>query len=63
MYKVAIIGNQSTATLENSINEFIKDKKVIDIKFNTFTLFSGKYNDFRHNVYDRVMVIYEEEEN
>ena len=63
MYKVAIIWKQSTATLENSINEFIKDKKVIDIKFNTFTLFSGKYNDLRHNVYDRVMVIYEEEEN
>lgn len=63
MYKVAIIRNQSPGNLENSINEFIKDKKVIDIKFNTFTLFSGKYNDFRHNIYDRVMVIYEEEEN
>ena len=44
--------------LQNTVNAFIKDKNVIDIKFNSFMINDGS----RISVNDRFVVIYEEEE-
>lgn len=58
--KVKIIANENTEILEQEINEFIKDKTIIDIKFNSYTLFSGSTPHLMHYVYDRVMILYKE---
>ncbi len=42
---------------ENSINEFIKDKKIIDIKYST--LFNGPKKSFDHVEYS-VLIMYED---
>lgn len=59
--KVKIMGDENPFYLEKMINNFIKDKKIIDIKYSPFTLFRGTNERMEHNVYDRVMIIYEEE--
>ena len=58
--KVKIIANENTKILEQEINEFIKDKTIIDIKFNSYTLFCGRTSCMTHNVYDRAMILYKE---
>lgn len=47
-------------SLENRINSFIKDKKVIDIKYQTNL--SGYANETAHDVADceRALIMYEE---
>ncbi len=58
--KVKFFGNEDIDVMERAINNFIKDKKVIDVKYNVYTLFSGTNRDMTHTVYDRAMVIYED---
>lgn len=51
---------------ENEINEFIKDKKVIDIKYNTQIIYNDFFETFEKNEFEienselkSVMIIYE----
>lgn len=53
MTKVKSIFSDSTDKFENEINDFIKDKKVIDIKYTT--------HDFVLGMYQFALVIYEED--
>lgn len=53
MIKVAIFSKITKShDLENNINDFINDKHVIDIKYQSFT--------FGNNIVEKAMVIYEE---
>lgn len=52
---------------ENEINEFIKDKKISDIKYNTSIVYSGLFETFEKNDFEiennelkSVMILYEE---
>ena len=62
--KVKLLADCSAKVLQTRINDFIKEKKVIDIKFNSVyvpmktengTLTHGAMND-------RVLIMYEEEQ-
>lgn len=51
---------------ENEINEFIKDKKVIDIKYNTQIIYNAFFETFEKNEFEienselkSVLIIYE----
>lgn len=51
---------------ENEINEFIKDKKVIDIKYNTQIIYNDFFETFEKNEFEienselkSVLIIYE----
>lgn len=51
---------------ENEINEFIKDKKVIDIKYNTQIIYNDFFESFEKNEFEienselkSVLIIYE----
>lgn len=50
--KVKVIGFNDMDIFEECINNFIKDKKVIDIKFNSVV--GGKY------INDRALILYED---
>ena len=62
--KVKILSNTNYMVLENDINEFIKDKCVIDIKYQSMFV----ETDFRGSVpvagtvVDRVLIMYEYKE-
>lgn len=63
MIKVAIIGGEDAVTLGIVINDFIKDKKVMDIKYQAILLpkeYRGNIPT-RTSVLDRALIIYEEE--
>ena len=52
---------------ENEINEFIKDKKIIDIKYNTQIIYNCFFETFEENDFEveghelkSVMILYEE---
>lgn len=50
---------------QESVNEFIADKKVIDIKYQVFTVNTGYTAGgipTRTNVFDSALIIYEENE-
>lgn len=65
MTKVKIFVDIDVTRLETQINEFIKDKKVIDIKYNTIT-FVNQYSErgipTSIILGDRALIIYEEDE-
>ena len=53
---------------ENEINEFIKDKKVIDIKYNTQIIYNCFFETFEENEFEieghelkSVVILYEED--
>lgn len=50
--KVKVISFNDMDILEEAINNFIKDKKVINVKFNS--IIAGKY------IYDRALILYED---
>lgn len=63
--KVKIFVGNNVKSMEDEINEFIKDKSVIDIKYQSMSLTT------RHNatgipskvvIYDRALVMYVDEE-
>lgn len=58
MVKTYLIGDCDGLNFQNSINDFIKDKKVIDIKYQAVVIeqSNGRW------VNDRALIIYEEEE-
>lgn len=57
--KICIFSDKDAANVQKWVNDFIKDKKVIDVKYQSVVI-----NDFPNGsaVVDRVLVIYEEEE-
>ena len=61
--KIKIFSASSNTIVEESVNEFIKDKEVIDIKY-TPSFIVNQYNDngipAGGAFIDRVMVMYEE---
>lgn len=64
MTKICMFAGDDALTLQNHVNNFIKDKKVIDIKYQSCVYSS----EFRSNgtpanihVNDRIIVIYEED--
>ena len=64
--KVNIIASNDGESLINAINEFIKDKIVIDIKYQAFPVITN-YNDLgvpsRVTCADRALIMYKEIEN
>lgn len=62
MTKVFMIGNEDPIAFQNSINDFIRNKKVIDIKYQAFLLpkeYTGGVMS-RSVVADRALIIYED---
>lgn len=63
--KVKIFVGNDIKRMEDEVNEFIKDKSVIDIKYQSMGL-TTKYNGngipINVVVYDRVLVMYADEE-
>ena len=62
MTKVFMIGNEDPIAFQNSINDFIRNKKIIDIKYQAFLLpkeYTGGVMS-RSVVVDRALIIYED---
>lgn len=66
--KVAVFRADGIKNFQDALNSFIKDKKVIDIKYST-VLATLEYTDAggyavpsRSTIYDSALVMYEEEE-
>lgn len=63
--KIKIISARNIDDFEHSVNEFAKDKHVVDIKYTSFPVVSqyGLNNvPKRVDLYDRVLIMYEEME-
>ena len=63
MTKIQVVGDLNSEKFQNLINNFIADKKVIDIKYQTFpitTEFRGSI-PYKQVIADRALIIYEEE--
>lgn len=56
--KVKIFVGINAKSVEDAVNEFIKDKSIIDIKYQSIGL-TTRYNV---TVYDRALVMYVDEE-
>ena len=64
MVKVKLISSNDHTNFEKWLNEFIKDKEVIDIKYSPFTISPEWHNNgtpARIDIIDRAMVIYKED--
>lgn len=63
--KVKIFSSDRIDPLETEIDDFVKDKKVIDIKFQSLAV-PTQYNNFGQissiGIFDRVLIMYEEGE-
>lgn len=63
MTKVKMFASNDGVRLEQAVNDFIKDKLVIDIKYQSFvvgTAYNGVGAPIRQVVLDRALVIYED---
>ena len=60
--KVCILSNDDPAAFQSSINAFIADKKVIDIKYKSMNLTLEFTNGVpsESTIVDRALIIYEE---
>lgn len=61
--KVKIIRFDNAETFQNEINNFVKEKKIVDIKYNT-TICPLKYNGYaivESTFFDSALILYEEE--
>ena len=60
--KVCILSNDDPAAFQSSINAFIADKKVIDIKYQSMNLTLNFTNGVHSEsiIVDRALIIYEE---
>ena len=60
--KVIIISNSDAINFEADVNAFIKDRKIIDIKYQTLAV-PVKYNNnmpSQINIIDRALIFYED---
>lgn len=65
MTKVRVVSSSDALQFQNSVNTFIQDKKVIDIKYQPILL-AKEYTSgvpTRTVMIDRALIIYEEETN
>ena len=65
MTKIKIFSSNDIRKLEQYVNEFVSDKKVMDVKYQSIlvpTKYSMNGFTISATIYDRAMVIYEEEE-
>lgn len=63
--KIKIISARNIDDFEHSVNEFVKDKHVADIKYTSFPVVSQYGSDKvpkRVDLYDRALIMYEEME-
>lgn len=62
MAKVALFSNTDAVALTRDVNNFIVDKKLIDIKHTAFSITEEFRNGlpYKNQIVDRVLVIYEE---
>lgn len=62
MIRVEIMAHADPQTLQDGINNFIKDKKVIDIKYQSLAVPAETINGVPscYNFIDRALIIYEE---
>lgn len=61
--KIKIISANNWMEFENAINEFIKDKNIIDIKYQSFVVptQTNEYGALKAlDINDRALIIYEE---
>lgn len=62
--KVKVIASDNTALFEKRINKFIEDKRVIDIRYQTFT-YSTRYDKngkpMESRLNERALILYEED--
>lgn len=58
--KIATIRSTNQSDFTEKINNFIKDKKVIDIKYDTTTAIQGIKNEINCIICDSAMIIYDE---
>lgn len=65
MIKIKIFSSDDVRNLEQYVNEFVSDKKVVDVKYQSIlvpTKYSMNGFTIAATIYDRAMVIYEEKE-
>ena len=65
MVKTHFISTADTKTFQDSINDFIKDKNIIDIKYQSFpcTLTRNIYGQpTKETIVDRALIIYMEDD-
>lgn len=62
MAKVQLFSNTDAAALMRDVNNFIVDKKLIDIKHTAFSITEEFRNGlpYKNQIVDRVLVVYEE---
>lgn len=62
MVKVKLLGSSNAANFQDDLNQFIADKKIIDIKYQAITIPTSFRSGVPSNigVFDRALVIYEE---
>lgn len=61
--KVELISNTNYKDFMSAVNNFIKDKKIIDIKYSAVVITSGNARDgYLQETVDRALILYEEEE-
>lgn len=63
MTKVRLFSNRSAFDFIDDVNEFLKDKKLIDIKYQPIQVYDEYYGNGtpkRSTIYDRALIIYEE---
>lgn len=63
--KIKIISTRNIDDFEHSVNEFVKDKHVVNIKYTSFPVVSQYGLDkvpTRVDLYDRALIMYEERE-
>ena len=62
MTKIKIFASDSAYEVERMVNDFIKDKKVVDIKYSNVLYHTnyGSYVPLNNCINDRVLIIYEE---
>lgn len=61
--KVKVISSSNIDNFERSVNEFIKDKLVVDIKYSSYpvvTQYGPNNTPKRVDIYDRVLIMYED---
>lgn len=64
MTRIALFCHNDINALVNAVNDFIKNKKVIDIQYQSmhaYTKFNGDAVPLASSIYDRVLIVYEEE--
>ena len=64
MLKIKLFSDTDPQSFENKLNEFIKDKDVVDIHYQTFPVQTAWQNGapIKGEIVDRVLVVYKEAE-